>query len=210
MGLTAAVVLGVSAGFSASASISSGNAQKKLADYNAKVAKNNATTVENLADYNAKVQENNALISDAQSTDAVARGEQAVTIQRQAVKGVIGSQRAAQGASGVDVNDGSSLDVQADTAYTGELDAITIRANAAREAWGYQVAASNERASAVSARLQGKAQANNYRTQSEDLTVQGQMAKAAGINQGIGTILTSGADLLKNTYGVGNGKGAKK
>lgn len=209
MGMTAAIVMGVSAGFSASSSIRSGNAQKKLADYNAKVATNNATTVENIADYNAKVQENNALISDAQSTDATVRGEQVVTIQRQMVKGVIGTQRAAIAASGVDVNSGSSVDVQADTAYTGELDAMTIRANAAREAWGYQVTDSNERAAAVSARLQGKAQANNYRTQSRDLTVQGQMAKAAGFNQGVGTILTSGADLLKNTYGIGNRKGKK-
>lgn len=210
MGLTAAIMMGASMGVGAASSWGAGNAQKKLATYNAKVAENNATTAENLSDYNAKVYENNALLSDAQSEDAVARGEQAVTIQRKQTKGLIGTQRVAAAAAGIDVNDGSAVEVQADTARYGEMDAITIRTNAAREAWGYKVQAMNDRATAQSARMQGKSQANNYRTQSADLTAQGQIAQAAGRNAAFGTILTGGADLLKNTYGVGTGKGKKK
>jgi hypothetical protein len=50
-----------------------------------------------------------------------------------------GAIRAAAGASGLDVNDGSPVRLAGDTAALGELDALTIRNNAARSAFGYRV-----------------------------------------------------------------------
>src|SRR3989304_3955374 len=50
---------------------------------------------------------------------------------------------------------GAAADVQADAAFQGELDALTIRTNAAREAWGYQVQAEDLRTRATIAREEG-------------------------------------------------------
>ncbi len=46
-----------------------------------------------------------------------------------------GAQRAAMGGAGVDVNTGSLLAAQEDTARMGEMDALTIRQNYQRQAW---------------------------------------------------------------------------
>lgn len=130
MGATAALtmpqriaigVTGAGAGFSAMASRSAGKAQKQLAEYNAQVA-------------------------ELQAEDAILRGRETEERHRTNVRRLIGSQRAALGASGADVNEGSALDIQADTAAMGELDALTIRTNAAREAWGYRIQAQDYRA----------------------------------------------------------------
>jgi molybdopterin biosynthesis enzyme len=91
----------------------------------------------------------NAMIAEYQADDAISRGKFNEKRQRQATEKVIGSQRAGFAAQGVDVNSGSALNTQADAAYLGELDALTIRQNAAKEAWGYKV-------QAVSSRRQGK------------------------------------------------------
>jgi hypothetical protein len=58
---------------------------------------------------------------------------------------LIGTQRAGFAGQNVDVGQGSPTDVQGDAAYLGELDALKIRNNAAREAWGYRVQAQNAR-----------------------------------------------------------------
>lgn len=52
---------------------------------------------------------------------------------------VAGSIKAKQGASGVDVNAGSSVDVQKSQKQVSDLDMATIRNNAARKAYGYQL-----------------------------------------------------------------------
>lgn len=49
-----------------------------------------------------------------------------------------GAIRAQQGASGVSVNSGSAVDVQRSAADLARMDMATIRANAAREAFGYE------------------------------------------------------------------------
>lgn len=97
----------------------------------------------------------NARIADIQADDALVRGREAEGIHRKRTKALIGSQRARFGAQGVDINDGSALDVQADAAYLGELDALTIRNNAAREAWGYKVQAEDYRARGRISRMEG-------------------------------------------------------
>ena len=60
---------------------------------------------------------------------------------RQGVRALMGKQKAGFAGQNVDVNDGSAVAVRADAAYLGELDAHTIRANAAREAAGFKASA---------------------------------------------------------------------
>lgn len=80
-----------------------------------------------------------AQLADWQALDAEQRGKVEEKKMRRRTEQAVGSQRVSLAAQGVDVNQGSSLDVQADASYLGELDALTIRKNAAKEAWGYRV-----------------------------------------------------------------------
>ena len=90
------------------------------------------------AEYNAQIQERNAQIADIQAKDAEARGAVEEKQYRLKLQQLQGSQRAAAAGSGVLVDVGSPFDVLNDTVSYGELDALTIRRNAAVEAWGYR------------------------------------------------------------------------
>jgi hypothetical protein len=109
--------------------------------------------------------------------DAEARGVQLEQRHRQTTNRLIGSQRAAFAASGVDVSDVDSTagDVFADTAALSEIDAMTIRTNAAREAWGYRMGA-------------------------EDDLARGALAEAESRNAALGDLLSAGGSLLYQRY----------
>lgn len=96
--------------------------------------------------YNSEVAANNALIDKQRATLAGQEGEVNAATEEQKTKAKIGGILANQGASGVDVNSGSASDVRASEAMVGAQDAINIRANAARTAYGYQTQASNDEA----------------------------------------------------------------
>ena len=83
----------------------------------------------------AQVQRNNAIIAGWQAEDALARGNKAALKVRSQGRTLQGQQRAALAANGVDVNTGSALEILKDTDYFTEVDAITAKDNAAREAW---------------------------------------------------------------------------
>lgn len=115
----------------------------------------------------------NARIADIQAADAIKRGDKESANHMRKVRQLIGSQRAKAAASGVDANSGSALDIQLDTSNFGALDALTIKNNAWREAWGYRV------------------QANDYRGQ-------GAMASLSAKNAARNTILTGGLTVAKD------------
>lgn len=100
-------------------SIAQGNASANAAEYQAKVAENNAQ----IARQNQEWSERSAITNEA--------------AQGMKTRAQLGAIKAAQAASGVDVNTGSAVDVRSSAAELGQLDAINIRANAAREAYGY-------------------------------------------------------------------------
>jgi hypothetical protein len=102
--------------------------------------------------YNAHVQEMNATLADRRARDAIERGEVAEQKKRQQVAALRGQQTAAMAANGVDLSFGSPLDTLVDTAVLGELDALTIRTNAARESYDFKVGAVNQRAGASMSR----------------------------------------------------------
>lgn len=107
------------------------------------------------AEANAKILELNAGYADAAAADAVARGGIAEGKVRLAAGENRGQQIAARAASGVGLQ-GSPMDVLAASAGMSELDALTVRSNAAREAWGYRTKAEQFRYQASNERQAGK------------------------------------------------------
>lgn len=99
--------------------------------------------------YQASIDEQNRKIADYNAQAATERGEVEEKQRRLEISQDQGSQLAMLAANGMDIGEGSALDIMADTAFTGELDALTIRDNARREAFGYEVDAYNKSASAV-------------------------------------------------------------
>lgn len=125
--------------FSAVSSYYQGKWAKQLAEYNAKVAR-------------------------MQGQIALERGVEAEKRQRMVGSQVMGTQRAAYAGQNVLLDDGTAMEAAGQSAYFGEIDALTVRNNAALEAWGYKQSALNS-------------------------SIQGQMAYAQGISNAIGTIL---------------------
>lgn len=101
------------------------------------------------ADWNARIAEDSARNRDLQADDAIQRGLSEASLQQLRTRKQIGDDRARYGASGVDVNSGSPVDVAADTAAWGEYERQQVIANSEREAWGYRQEASNLRQQAA-------------------------------------------------------------
>lgn len=131
MGATAAIVTMFGAGMSAYGQVQAGRAHEALANRQAQVA-------------------------EQQAQDAIARGQVAEERRRLQTRQQIGAQRAAYASQGVDVNVGTPVDTQTDTASIGELDAQMIRRNAQLEAWGYRTGAADVRARGDIAAEEGK------------------------------------------------------
>lgn len=108
------------------------------------------------AKYNAQVQENNATIARNNAALAAAEGAANAGIEQQKTRAKVGGIKAAQAANNIDVNTGSAVDVRSSASELGELNAITIRGNAARQAYGYQTQASSDQAQAQLDRQQAK------------------------------------------------------
>lgn len=109
----------------------------------------------------------NQKIAKQQAQEARERGQREKVKFMKGINKLVGSQRAAFAAQGIEVDAGTALDYQTDTRTQAEDDARTIINNAALEAWGYEV------------------QAVNYGQKAE-------VAAAEGISSGFNTILTSG------------------
>lgn len=102
-------------------------------------AKQQAAAQARSAEYGAAVARNNQILAAQYAQAEKDKGQVLEDVKRQETAQRISGIRAAGGASGLDVNSGTSLDLQSDTARLGEFDALTIRDNAARAAYGYQV-----------------------------------------------------------------------
>lgn len=95
------------------------------------------------AKYNSEVDKVNASVARQNAVYAGAAGEAQTYTQGLKSREVGGAIKANQAASGIDVNKGSAVDVQASQEAVGQLDAMTIRSNAAREAYGYETKAAS-------------------------------------------------------------------
>lgn len=90
------------------------------------------------ASYQAAINQNNQIIANQKAEDAIERGELEERRHRVQLAQLSGRQRAGAASRGVLVDAGSALDITLDTAAIGELEALTIRDNAEREALGFR------------------------------------------------------------------------
>lgn len=104
---------------------------------------------EGQARFQAGVARNNATMAEYAAADAVARGGEAASRSNQQYRQLRGRQVAAMASNGIDIGgSGSAMNILEDTDVMGSIDATTIRNNAARQAWGYQVEGQNYASSA--------------------------------------------------------------
>lgn len=155
--VTLTVLTVAAAGVTAYGQYQQGQAAKQAGEYQAAVAEQNARTSENLA------------------KDAEQRGQIAEQNQRRQTAALMGRQQAVLAAKGIDLANGTPLDILSQSAEYGELDALTIRHNASLEA------------------LQLRAQAGNQRAQGQLSLLEGNNAATAGTLSAGGTLLSGGA-----------------
>lgn len=112
-----------------------GSGVSALGAYNKSMADAEAATYRaGVADINAKL--------------AKQQGQSDAFVQSLKTGQLIGSQKAIQSASGVDINFGSPVNVRASAAEMGELDRLTILNNASRKAFGFEAQSNLEKTSA--------------------------------------------------------------
>ena len=97
-----------------------------------------ADAAKQAASFNAASYDQNRAYAESQANDALARGEDEARRARLATRMMVGAQRARMAANNVRIDSGTPLQVQMDTRMLGELDVMTIRENARREAAGFR------------------------------------------------------------------------
>lgn len=110
---------------------------------------------------NAAELERSAKQADAARLDAFRQGQLAVARRRLDVGRALGSQRVGYAAAGVDSSTGTPADVAMASARFGELDALQLRANAYREAFGFEESARSLRMRAAQTRRNTEANVFN-------------------------------------------------
>lgn len=130
--------------------------------------------------YQAKVAEENAKIANKNAATERQTGIEEARLQRIKTLQAVGSQQTAMAANGMDVTQGTSLDIIEDTAAMGELDALQIQTNYERKAQSYE------------------AQANNFNNQASMDVIAGKNAYTAGQIKAVQT----GLNGVSKTVGV--------
>lgn len=154
-----------------------------------KAAQASANAEADMMDYNASV-------AEIQAEQTVEQGAVEAARYKEQMEGVVGAQRVAFAGQGVDVSSGSALAVQADTQAIAEMDALQIKSNAARQAWGYKVEAYDSKKRALYARHEGVMLAKAGTAN----------AWAQGI-QGVGGMLSTGLNYSAMRYGFETPRG---
>jgi len=89
--------------------------------------------------YQKKIAEFNAEIANEQADNAIERGRRQEFTLRQDYAQLQGKQRAIMAAQGLNLEEDTALNIQMDARRQEEIDILTLRNNAMMEAWGYQV-----------------------------------------------------------------------
>jgi hypothetical protein len=129
------------------------------------------------ANQQADAAELNAKLSENQATQAFAAGVNRESAQRRSAAQTLGEQRAAFGASGVDANSGSALDVQLQSSRNAELDALQTR-------------------------YEGILTGQNYQQQAAMGMYQGDVLRASGRNAQNNSYMTAAGNLLSGAAGA--------
>ena len=112
--------------------------------------------------YQAQVANENAKIANKNAANERQTGIEEARLQRTKTMQAVGSQQAAMAANGMDITQGTSLDIIEDTAAMGELDALQIQTNYERKAQAYEQKANNFNNEANMDVIAGK---NAYKTE---------------------------------------------
>ncbi|WP_071708553.1 hypothetical protein [Acinetobacter baumannii] len=158
----------------------------------------------------------NATLSDNQARQAIEDGTNAVTDYQRNISAFKSSQINALAENGIDVTQGSAIDLLASTEMLAQGDIDSIKYNAALQSWGHKVQATNYRN-----------QAENYRVAAKSirpvlstiLNLSGEAAAAFGPSMGkgglgggieSGSASSGGSDFASSLYGIGgsNSQGA--
>ena len=130
---------------------------------------------EEAAAANAGISRYNAQVADLQAAQALDQGEFTAGQIGSKSRMMVGDQRAAYAAQGIDVNSGSAADVQQATQTVSKRDIDTVRLNAMRAAWG-------------------------FKTQAQSLRMMADAGIAAGNSQAAGSVLTGAAAAGKTLF----------
>lgn len=95
------------------------------------------------AEFQAKVARNNEILAEREALSIEKRGAEAANLHKQKAGQLKARQMVALAGQGVDVSEGSSVDILADTAELAAFDAAVIRGNADRAAYNARVQGAN-------------------------------------------------------------------
>lgn len=120
-------------------------------------AYNKAKAERSAYEMQAQVAENNKQFAQWQAEDALVRGEKATAAAQLRTRQLKGKQIASMAGRGIDLGEGSALNILTDTDLMGEIDANTVKDNAAKEAYGHRTTAANFGANADLLRFRSSA-----------------------------------------------------
>jgi hypothetical protein len=102
-----------------------------------------------MANYNARIAENNAQINEIEAQDAIKRGDEEANAIRRNADMLKGSQRASMAARGLDLAEGTAAELQFQTDFFSSVDQATARDNAKRQAWSIRTQGANFKSEAA-------------------------------------------------------------
>lgn len=148
------------------------------------------------AKYNEQVSQQNAQLAQQNAVQASQAGEAQVAASQQKTRAQVGAIKAGEAASNVDVNSGSAVDVRSSAADLGELDAITVRSNAAKQAYGYETQNTSY-----------EDQANLEAAQSENSSTAGEIGAGSTLIGGLGSASSNYARFMTQSSSMTAGGG---
>lgn len=131
-------------------------------------------------DIQAQVADNNKQYANWQAEDAIRRGQKSAVATQLKARQLKGSQIASFASRGIDLGEGSALNILTDTDYMGAIDSNTVMDNAAKEAWMYRTQASNYGSNADLLRYRAKS--------------------TSGYGEAAGTLLTTAGSVASRWY----------
>lgn len=151
--------------------------------YQAKATSNMYKYQQGMTQINQQISEQNA---------AYARSVGEVEAQKSGMRSrfQLGGIRVAKGAGNIDVNSGSAREVQDSQEAIGQHDQSTIRSNAARQAYGYDVEATGQ-----------KAQGGMYGMAADNATTAGKIGMT-------GTLISTAGSVASKWYGASSSFGS--
>jgi hypothetical protein len=115
-----------------------------------------ASSQKKAAKFKAAVARNNSVIAKRKADSERLRGKQEERNYRSKLEQIKGQQRSGFAGSGVVVDSDTAFEMLGDTAYLGEIDALTIRNNADQRAYGFETQSYNFEADASVATSEAK------------------------------------------------------